>query len=55
MREVKGYQYVCQGVMIIYDCGISARYREIEKGKGHKKNGEIKGLLFLVGQKFSGT
>lgn len=55
MREVKGYRYVCQGVMIIYGCGISARYGETEKGRGHKKSGEIKVLLFLVGQNFSGT
>ena len=54
MREVKGYWYVRHGVMIIYGCTISVRYGEIEKGRGHRKSGEIKGLWFLVCQNISG-
>lgn len=39
--------------MIIYDCGISVGYVETEKNRRHRKSGKIKGLWFLVGQKFS--
>ena len=39
--------------MIIYDCGVSVGYVDTEKNRRHRKSGKIKGLWFLVGQKFS--